>query len=215
MDLAAAAALAPHPLSLSFSLAPHTPPHLPKTDFGFDPLGLSDPEGAGGFIDPSWLSYSEVIHGRWAMLGAAGVLGKDLLGAAGVAGPAARVPWYEAGAFTYFAPAKSLFIAQLFLFGRVAGSQLTQQAVDDTRLLAGCAPDAGGVIDHNHCQYNCHRKLIRYKPAVQAEAPSQASHERRMRAGHAATGKQYFKMPFARLPIFEGQLEHLRKQPCN
>jgi light-harvesting complex I chlorophyll a/b binding protein 3 len=24
-------------------------------DFGFDPLGLSDPEGAGGFISPSWL----------------------------------------------------------------------------------------------------------------------------------------------------------------
>ncbi len=26
-------------------------------DFGFDPLGLSDPEGAGGFIDPKWLAY--------------------------------------------------------------------------------------------------------------------------------------------------------------
>lgn len=24
-------------------------------DFGFDPLGLSDPEGAGGFVDPEWL----------------------------------------------------------------------------------------------------------------------------------------------------------------
>jgi Chlorophyll A-B binding protein len=28
-------------------------------DFGFDPLGLSDPEGAGGFIDPDWLRYAE------------------------------------------------------------------------------------------------------------------------------------------------------------
>ena len=26
-------------------------------DYGFDPLGLSDPDGAGGFIDPKWLSY--------------------------------------------------------------------------------------------------------------------------------------------------------------
>ena len=34
-------------------------------DYGFDPLGLSDPEGAGGFIDPDWLRYSEVIHCRW------------------------------------------------------------------------------------------------------------------------------------------------------
>ena len=27
-------------------------------DFGFDPLGLSDPEGAGGLINPAWLSYA-------------------------------------------------------------------------------------------------------------------------------------------------------------
>jgi Chlorophyll A-B binding protein len=26
-------------------------------DYGFDPLGLSDPEGAGGFVDPKWLAY--------------------------------------------------------------------------------------------------------------------------------------------------------------
>ena len=23
-------------------------------DFGFDPLGMSDPEGAGGFVNPQW-----------------------------------------------------------------------------------------------------------------------------------------------------------------
>ena len=27
-------------------------------DFGFDPLGMSDPEGAGGFVNPQWLAYS-------------------------------------------------------------------------------------------------------------------------------------------------------------
>lgn len=37
-----------------------------------DPLGLSDPDGAGGFVNPEWLRYSEVIHARFAMLGAAG-----------------------------------------------------------------------------------------------------------------------------------------------
>lgn len=42
----------------------------PPGDFGFDPLGLSDPEGPGGFIEPRWLSYGEIINGRFAMLGA-------------------------------------------------------------------------------------------------------------------------------------------------
>ena len=40
-------------------------------DFAFDPLGLSDPEGSGGVVNPEWLSYCEVIHARFAMLGAA------------------------------------------------------------------------------------------------------------------------------------------------
>lgn len=53
-------------------------------DYGFDPLGLSDPEGAGGFITPEWLSYSEVIHGRWAMLGAAGCIAPEVLSAMGL-----------------------------------------------------------------------------------------------------------------------------------
>ena len=34
-------------------------------DYGFDPLGLLDPEGkSAGFVTPSWLQYSEVIHAR-------------------------------------------------------------------------------------------------------------------------------------------------------
>lgn len=53
-------------------------------DFGFDPLGLSDPEGAGGLINPGWLSYAEVIHARWAMLGAAGIIAPEILAGAGV-----------------------------------------------------------------------------------------------------------------------------------
>ena len=53
-------------------------------DFGFDPLGVSDPEGAGGFIDPSWLAYAEVIHARFAMLGAAGCIAPEILGKAGM-----------------------------------------------------------------------------------------------------------------------------------
>ena len=47
-------------------------------DFGFDPLGLSDPEGAGGFVDPKWLQYGEIMNGRWAMLGAAGCVAPEV-----------------------------------------------------------------------------------------------------------------------------------------
>ncbi|CAA2997215.1 chlorophyll a-b binding 8, chloroplastic [Olea europaea subsp. europaea] len=41
---------------------------LYPNDYGFDPLGLLDPEGAGGFIEPKWLAYGEVVNRRFAML---------------------------------------------------------------------------------------------------------------------------------------------------
>lgn len=67
-------------------------------DFGFDPLGLSDPEGAGGFIDPKWLAYSEVIHARWAMLGAAGIIAPEILANAGVIPQSVdQVLWWKSG----------------------------------------------------------------------------------------------------------------------
>ncbi|KAG9129095.1 hypothetical protein Leryth_019822 [Lithospermum erythrorhizon] len=47
-------------------------------DFGFDPLGLTDPEGTGGFIEPKWLAYGEIINGRFAMLGAAGAIAPEI-----------------------------------------------------------------------------------------------------------------------------------------
>jgi light-harvesting complex I chlorophyll a/b binding protein 3 len=66
-------------------------------DFGFDPLGLSDPEGAGGFITPEWLTYGEIINGRWAMLGAAGCVGPEVLGKLGAIPQETNVLWFQTG----------------------------------------------------------------------------------------------------------------------
>eukprot|EP00803_Ostreobium_quekettii_P011703 evm.model.scf_1854.5 EVM.evm.TU.scf_1854.5 scf_1854:13061-16437(+) len=53
-------------------------------DYGFDPFGLCDPRNNVGFINPSWLRYAEIIHGRFAMLGAAGCIAPEILAYVGV-----------------------------------------------------------------------------------------------------------------------------------
>ncbi|KAJ9533572.1 hypothetical protein QJQ45_026631 [Haematococcus lacustris] len=66
-------------------------------DYGFDPLGLLDPVNSGGLVNPRWLRYSEVIHARWAMLGAAGCIAPEILAAAGVTPPETGVAWFRSG----------------------------------------------------------------------------------------------------------------------
>merc|ERR550537_1017687 len=66
-------------------------------DFGFDPLGVFDPEGKAFALSPSWLRYSEVIHARWAMLGAAGCVAPDILGRAGIIPGETAVSWFKSG----------------------------------------------------------------------------------------------------------------------
>lgn len=68
-------------------------------DFGFDPLGLSDPEGAGGFISPEWLKYGEIMNGRFAMLGAAGMVAPEVLGGAGVIPQETNILWWKTSVF--------------------------------------------------------------------------------------------------------------------
>jgi hypothetical protein len=62
---------------------------------------------------------AELVHCRFAMLGAAGVLVPDLFKGIGLGGPAAQVPWFEAGAYPYFADPKTLFGIMMLLFAWV------------------------------------------------------------------------------------------------
>lgn len=90
-------------------------------DFGFDPLGLSDPEGAGNFIDPKWLAYAEVINGRWAMLGASGMIAPEILGALGAVPAETGIAWTKSGVipplgtYDYWADPYALFVLEIVL----------------------------------------------------------------------------------------------------
>jgi light-harvesting complex I chlorophyll a/b binding protein 3 len=90
-------------------------------DFGFDPLGMSDPEGAGGFVNPQWLAYSEVIHGRWAMLGVAGIVAPEILGGMGIIPESTGLVWFTSGAippqgtFDYWASPMTIFWVNMCL----------------------------------------------------------------------------------------------------
>lgn len=68
---------------------------------------------------PHRYQQAELVHCRFAMLGVAGVLVPDLFRGIGLGGPAAQVKWFDAGAYEYFAPAKALFLVQMFLFAWV------------------------------------------------------------------------------------------------
>eukprot|EP00897_Mesotaenium_endlicherianum_P005336 jgi/Mesen1/4830/ME000243S04006 len=90
-------------------------------DYGFDPLGLSDPEGAGNFVDPRWLPYAELINGRWAMLGAAGIVAPEILGRIGLIPQETAVVWFRSGVipplgeYSYWADPYTLFVLEVVL----------------------------------------------------------------------------------------------------
>ncbi|CAH9091065.1 unnamed protein product [Cuscuta epithymum] len=92
-------------------------------DYGFDPLGLSDPEGQGGFMEPKWLAYGEIINGRYAMLGAAGAIAPEILGKAGLIPAETALPWFQtgvippAGTYNYWADPYTLFVFEMALMG--------------------------------------------------------------------------------------------------
>ncbi|XP_027942502.1 chlorophyll a-b binding protein 7, chloroplastic [Vigna unguiculata] len=82
-------------------------------DFGFDPLGLgSDPESL------RWNVQAELVHCRWAMLGAAGIFIPEFLTKIGVLNTPS---WYSAGEQEYFTDTTTLFIVELFFIGWAEG----------------------------------------------------------------------------------------------
>jgi light-harvesting complex I chlorophyll a/b binding protein 3 len=92
-------------------------------DYGFDPLGLSDPEGTGGFIEPKWLAYGEIINGRYAMMGVVGAIAPEILGKAGLIPPETALAWFQtgvippAGTYSYWADPYTVFVFEMALFG--------------------------------------------------------------------------------------------------
>ncbi|KAL9304202.1 hypothetical protein ACSQ67_021465 [Phaseolus vulgaris] len=82
-------------------------------DFGFDPLGLSsDPESL------RWNVQAELVHCRWAMLGAAGIFIPEFLTKIGVLNTPS---WYTAGELEYFTDTTTLFVVELFFIGWAEG----------------------------------------------------------------------------------------------
>ncbi|VAH44434.1 unnamed protein product [Triticum turgidum subsp. durum] len=82
-------------------------------DFGFDPWGLgSDPESL------RWNVQAELVHCRWAMLGAAGIFIPELLTKIGILNTPS---WYTAGEQEYFTDTTTLFIVELILIGWAEG----------------------------------------------------------------------------------------------
>ncbi|KAM1641967.1 hypothetical protein ACFX2K_011969 [Malus domestica] len=82
-------------------------------DFGFDPLGLSsDPDSL------KWNQQAELVHCRWAMLGAAGIFIPEFLTKIGILNTPS---WYTAGEQEYFTDTTTLFVVELVLIGWAEG----------------------------------------------------------------------------------------------
>mmetsp|Transcript_25794 Transcript_25794/g.55262 ORF Transcript_25794/g.55262 Transcript_25794/m.55262 type:complete len:314 (+) Transcript_25794:198-1139(+) len=91
-------------------------------DYGFDPLGVYDPEAQGGVITQDWLRSAEIIHGRYAMLGAAGCVAPEFLAKLHFIPESTGIIWYKAGVigplsegFHYWSDNYTVFLAQIFM----------------------------------------------------------------------------------------------------
>ena len=108
VSAAAAGVQSDRPLWLPGSQAPAWLDGSLPGDYGFDPLNLaSEPARL------NWFVQAELVHCRWAMLGAAGIFIPEFLTKIGILNTPS---WYEAGKATYFADQGTLFIVELLLF---------------------------------------------------------------------------------------------------
>lgn len=103
-------------------------------DMGFDPLGLFDPtNGSAGFMSQRWLHTAEVIHGRWAMLGAAGCLAPEYLAHEKIIPRTTGLLWFKTGflppasaGYDYGVPVAALFAVQMVLMGVAEGMRMAE-----------------------------------------------------------------------------------------
>ncbi|XP_043705653.1 chlorophyll a-b binding protein, chloroplastic-like [Telopea speciosissima] len=113
LSVSAAAADADRPLWFPGSTPPPWLDGSLPGDFGFDPLGLgSDPESL------RWNQQAELVHCRWAMLGAAGIFIPEFLTKIGILNTPS---WYTAGEQQYFTDTTTLFIIELIFIGWAEG----------------------------------------------------------------------------------------------
>ena len=66
-----------------------------------------------------WFAQAELIHGRWAMLAAVGILVPDVLARWGFID--GGFSWFDAGSREYFADPWTLFVSQMALMGWAEG----------------------------------------------------------------------------------------------
>ncbi|KAL4437478.1 hypothetical protein ABPG77_003459 [Micractinium sp. CCAP 211/92] len=124
-----------------------TPAYLEAlpASYGFDPLGLAkEPSSLARFRE------SEVIHGRWAMLGAAGVLGVEVLGYGNWYD--APLPLVQGGSATYFGASVPFDLGTLAAieFAAMAGAESFRgQAEAEKRVYPGGAFDPMGMSKGN------------------------------------------------------------------
>ncbi|QDZ20748.1 light-harvesting protein of photosystem I [Chloropicon primus] len=98
---------ADRPMWLTGSKAPaHLNGSMPG-DYGFDPLGLGVDAGK-----LKWYQEAELMNGRFAMIGAAGILGAEILGV-----NTTDLTWYEAGTKEYEIPLAPLVAIQAVVMG--------------------------------------------------------------------------------------------------
>ncbi|PRW57230.1 light-harvesting of photosystem I [Chlorella sorokiniana] len=124
-----------------------TPAYLENlpASYGFDPLGLAaEPASLARFRE------SEVFHGRWAMLGAAGVLGVEVLGYGNWYD--APLPLVQGGQATYFGASVPFDLGTLAAieFAAMAGAESFRGAAEpEKRVYPGGAFDPMGMSKGN------------------------------------------------------------------